>query len=171
MPHSHSSCWYSGGRCCCTGYLRDTVPWHGTRFLRWLLGTWAVLTSKHTRELWTRGARKEVCLAECPEQTSLLLSPDKDTHIPQPRAGSGDRSPAEMGQQNDREKTPRVWALLSITLERSCGSASTLSSVTCSCGRAVKSGPCSGQRQNIQSSPGWVLILVQIVELLTGTRK
>lgn len=62
-------------------------------------------------------------------------------------------SPGEMGQQSDREKTQQSGDGFALPLKRSCGSASTLSSVACSCSRAVKSGPCSGQRQNIQSSP------------------
>lgn len=60
--------------------------------------------------------RKEVCLAMSPKQASLFLSPDKDIHILQPHAGLGDRSPAEMGQQNDREKNPKS---LGIVLHRS----------------------------------------------------
>lgn len=56
-------------------------------------------------------------------------------------------------------------------LEWSCGSASTLRSMAYSCNTVVKSGPCSGQRQNIQSSPCWVLILGQTIELPTGTNR
>lgn len=70
------------------------------------------------------------------------------------RGQQGLLSPGEMGQQSDREKNPQQPGdCFAFPLERSCGSANTLSSVTCSCNRAVKSGPCSGQRQNIQSGP------------------
>lgn len=94
MPYRHSSCCYSGGRHCYTGNLRGTVLWSSTRFLRCLLGTWVMLTTRPIRELWTHVWEEKRLALQPPEQARLLVSPKRATSCtPMPAQGTEDTCP------------------------------------------------------------------------------
>lgn len=176
MSYRHSSYWDFGG-------TEEPLPWSSGGILSWSLDTWDVHTTTYRRELGTRVWEEK--MSATLEQARLLISPNKwEPHPATPcwvrRAGGDDEGqaqpsarscgtaasthmPSGFGIQEKQGskgiKTQHPGDCVAFPLERSSASAPTLSSVTHFCSKAEKSGPCSGQRLNLQSSPCWAGIL------------
>lgn len=190
-----SSCWCAGGRQHCTWNIRDTTFRRVQDLLSGNMGHYQarigimdvyvvqklVILAISRTDKTSCFSRQRTAMSSAPcwaEVTCTWVSRHHDQRMASSQMHPTDsslgwrkgRQEAVPLQKNHTAK-PLFGVCFTFPLERSCVLAGALHSGVCFCSTAVKPGPRSGQRQNIQSGPCWVLFLRLGSELPTGTNK